>query len=110
MMVGLSGPLIPQDRVAVSALTFSKYFLPAFVSYWTMGVLVQRERTAVMRFALLPVVLLCTYRASVTLDFSFGIPNYRTLNQGLAVSAHNNLSIWRSRVSFPVSSPCLPFR
>ncbi|OAX37617.1 hypothetical protein K503DRAFT_693065 [Rhizopogon vinicolor AM-OR11-026] len=83
-MVGLSGLLIPQDRVAVSASTFSKFFLPAFVSYWTMGVLVQRKRTAVMRFALLPVVLLCAYRACVTLDFSFGIPDHRTQNQSLA--------------------------
>jgi hypothetical protein len=93
-MLGLSGLLIPHDseRVAVSALTFSTFFLPAFVSYFAMGVLVQRKHTAVMRFALLPVSLLCAYRAGSTLDFSFGIPNYRYFNQGLAVSAHNSLS------------------
>jgi hypothetical protein len=60
-----------------------------------MGVLVQRKRTAMIRYALLPVNLLCAYRAGSSLDFSFGIPNYRNLNQGLAVSALNKLSVTR---------------
>lgn len=84
-MADLSGLLIPRERVVVSASTFSQFFLPAFVSYFVMGVLVQRKRTAAMRFALLPIALLCAYRASA-LDFSFRIPNYRFLNQGLVVS------------------------
>jgi hypothetical protein len=53
-----------------------------------MGVLVQRKRTAMIRVALLPVTLLCAYRAGSSLDLSFGIPNYRFLNQGLVVSTH----------------------
>jgi len=32
------------------------------------------------------VALLCAYRAGSTLDFSFGIPNYRFLNQGLVLN------------------------
>jgi len=102
-MVGLSGLLIPQERVAVSASTFSKFVLPAFVLYLAMGVLVQRKHTAVMRFALLPIVLLSAYRAAVALDFSFGIPQYRAFNQSLAVSDQNNLSIMMSRTSFSIS-------
>jgi hypothetical protein len=51
-----------------------------------MGVLVQRKHTAMIRFALLPVTLLCAYRAGSSLDLSFGIPNYRYLNQGLVLA------------------------
>lgn len=76
----------PQERVALSASTLTTFFLPAFVSYFAMGVLVQRKRTAMIRFALLPVTLLCAYRAGSSLDFSFGIPNYRFLNQGLVLA------------------------
>ncbi|KIK34956.1 hypothetical protein CY34DRAFT_97022 [Suillus luteus UH-Slu-Lm8-n1] len=78
--------VVPQERVALSASTFATFFLPAFVSYFAMGVLVQRKRTAMIRFALLPVTLLCAYRAGSSLDFSFGIPNYCYLNQGLALA------------------------
>lgn len=92
-MTGLSGLFIPQERVAVSASTFLKFVLPAYASYFAMGVLVQRKHTAVMRFALLPIVLLSAYRAGVALDFSFGIPKYRGFNQSLAVSGQNSLSI-----------------
>ncbi|KAG2745637.1 hypothetical protein P692DRAFT_201719798, partial [Suillus brevipes Sb2] len=78
--------VVPQERVALSASTFATFFLPAFVSYFAMGVLVQWKRTAMIRYALLPVTLLCAYRAGSSLDFSFGIPNYRYLNQGLALA------------------------
>jgi hypothetical protein len=87
--------VVPQERVALSGSTFATFFLPAFVSYFAMGVLVQRKRTAMIRFALLPVTLLCAYRAGSSLDFSFGIPNYCYLNQGLAVSALDKLSVTR---------------
>ncbi|KAG2756735.1 hypothetical protein P692DRAFT_20714656 [Suillus brevipes Sb2] len=76
--------VVPQERVALSASTFATFFLPPFALYFAMGVLVQRKRTAMIRYALLPVNLLCAYRAGSSLDFSFGIPNYRNLNQGLA--------------------------
>ncbi|KAG1747051.1 membrane bound O-acyl transferase family-domain-containing protein [Suillus paluster] len=85
-MVSLSRLLVPQERVALSASTFSTFFLPAFVLYFAMGVLVQRKRTAMIRVALLPVTLLCACRAGSSLDFSFGIPNYRYLNHGLALA------------------------
>ncbi|KAG1717939.1 membrane bound O-acyl transferase family-domain-containing protein [Suillus occidentalis] len=78
--------VVPQERVALSASTFATFFLPAFVSYFAMGVLVQRKRTAMIRFALLPVTFLAAYRAGSSLDFSFGIPNYCYLNQGLALA------------------------
>ena len=58
-----------------------------------MGVLVQRKHSRAMRFALLPIALLCAYRAGSTLDFSFGVLNYRYLNQGLVVSVQNNSSV-----------------
>ncbi|KAG2124387.1 membrane bound O-acyl transferase family-domain-containing protein [Suillus clintonianus] len=86
-MVSLDNRLhVPEERVALSASTFATFFLPALVSYFAMGVLVQRNRTATTRFALLPIALLCAYRAGSSLDFSFGIPNYRFLNQGLVLA------------------------
>lgn len=85
-MVSFGRLLAPQERIALSASTFSTFFLPAFVSYFAMGVLVQRKRTAMIRVALLPVTLLCSYRAGSSLDLSFGIPNYRFLNQGLVLA------------------------
>jgi hypothetical protein len=77
-----------------------------------MGVLVQRKRTAMTRYALLPVTLLCAYRAGSSLDFSFGIPNYRYLNQGLAVSALNKLSVTSPGLTqvLHLSSPCSPLQ
>ncbi|KAG2111007.1 membrane bound O-acyl transferase family-domain-containing protein [Suillus discolor] len=85
-MASISRLLVPQERVSLSVSTLSTCFLPAFVSYLAMGVLVQRKRTATIRFALLPVILLCAYRAGSSLDFSFGTPNYRFLNQGLVLA------------------------
>ncbi|KAG1735813.1 membrane bound O-acyl transferase family-domain-containing protein [Suillus lakei] len=85
-MVSLGRLLAPQERVALSASIFSTFFLPAYVSYFAMGVLVQRERTAIIRVALLPVALMCAYRAGSSLDLSFGISNYRFLNQGLVLA------------------------
>ncbi|KAG0708072.1 membrane bound O-acyl transferase family-domain-containing protein [Suillus ampliporus] len=85
-LVSLSRLLVPQERVALSASTFSTFFLPAFVSYFAMGVLVQRQHTAMIRVALLPIALLCACRAGSTLDFSLGIPNYRCFNHGLVLA------------------------
>ncbi|KAG2158003.1 membrane bound O-acyl transferase family-domain-containing protein [Suillus bovinus] len=85
-MVSLTKLVVPQERVSLSVSTFSTFFLPAFASYFAMGVLVQRKRTAIIRVALLPVTLLCAYRAGSSLDLSLGIPNYRFLNQGLVLA------------------------
>lgn len=85
-MVSLGRLLLSQERVALSASTFSTFFLPAFVSYFAMGVLVQQKHTAMIRIALLPVTLLCAYRAGSSLDLSFGIPNNRFLNHGLSLA------------------------
>ncbi|KAG2111523.1 membrane bound O-acyl transferase family-domain-containing protein [Suillus discolor] len=85
-MVSLSRLLVSQERVSLSVSTFSTFFLPAFVSYLAMAVLVQRKRTAMIRFALLPVTWLCAYRAGSSLDLSFGIPDYRFLNQILVAA------------------------
>ncbi|KAG2050709.1 hypothetical protein BDR06DRAFT_939961 [Suillus hirtellus] len=85
-MVSLSRLLVYQERALLSVSTFSTLFLPAFVSYLAMAVLVQRKRTAMIRFALLPVTLLCSYRAGSSLDLSFGIPDYLFLNQILVAA------------------------
>ncbi|KAG2151598.1 membrane bound O-acyl transferase family-domain-containing protein [Suillus bovinus] len=85
-MVSFSTRLpVTQERDSSFVSTFSTLVLPTFLSYFAMGVLVQRKRTAMIRFALLPVTLLCAYRVGSSLDLSFGIPNYRTFNQCLVV-------------------------
>ncbi|KAG2151595.1 uncharacterized protein EDB93DRAFT_1083287 [Suillus bovinus] len=83
-MVSFSTRLpVTQERVSSFVSTFSTLVLPTYLSYFVMGVLVQRKRTAIIRFALLPITLLCAYRAGSSPDLSFGIPNYRFLDQGL---------------------------
>ncbi|KAG1753264.1 hypothetical protein EDB19DRAFT_1869781, partial [Suillus lakei] len=84
--MGFSTLLVPQERVALSRSTFSTFLLPPFVLFLVMGVLVQRKHTAMIRLAVLPVILLCACRAGLSLDFSCGIPNYRNLNNSLGLA------------------------
>ena len=66
--------------------TFATIFLPAILGYYVMAVLVQLPRTRLYRTALLPVVFWITFRASMSLDFSWNKPGYAHLNQALSVS------------------------
>ncbi|KAN0101097.1 Membrane bound O-acyl transferase family domain containing protein [Tylopilus felleus] len=70
------------ERAVVTPHTFATTFLPAYFSYYAMAVLVQLPHTRLYRAALLPVVLWTTFRANMSLDFSWN-PAY--MNQGLAL-------------------------
>ncbi|KAI9462731.1 membrane bound O-acyl transferase family-domain-containing protein [Boletus coccyginus] len=65
--------------------TFATIFLPAILGYYVMAVLVQLPRTRLYRTALLPVVFWITFRASMSLDFSWNKPGYAHLNQALTL-------------------------
>ena len=78
------------ERAVVTPHTFATTFLPAYFSYYAMAVLVQLPHTRLYRAALLPVVLWTTFRANMSLDFSWN-PVY--MNQGLAVGADVSLGM-----------------
>ncbi|KAL4063520.1 hypothetical protein V8B97DRAFT_1529727, partial [Scleroderma yunnanense] len=77
---------LPQQRVIVSLYNLITTFLPVLLGYYVMAVLVQLPGTKLHRLALLPVIVWSTITAGMTLDFSFGHPEFAHINQGLAVS------------------------
>ncbi|KAF9234627.1 hypothetical protein BU15DRAFT_89926 [Melanogaster broomeanus] len=74
------------ERAVVTPYTFATVFLPAFLGYYAMAVLVQLPGTRLSRGALLPVVLWMALRANMSLDFSWNYPGLLYLNQGLALA------------------------
>ena len=70
----------------VTPYTFTTVLVPALFSFYVMAVLVQLPRTSLYRAALLPVVFWTSFRAYMSLDFSWNHPGYAYLNQILAVS------------------------
>ena len=83
------------ERAVPTAHTFTTTFLPAYFSYYVMAVLVQLPHTRLYRAALLPVVLWTTFRANMSLDFSWNLAGYAYMNQGLAVGANVSLEMHR---------------
>ncbi|KAH0830210.1 membrane bound O-acyl transferase family-domain-containing protein [Lanmaoa asiatica] len=74
------------ERAAVTPYTFANILLPAIFSFYAMAVLVQLQRAGLYRAALLPMVFWMTFRANMSLDFSWNYPGYAYLNQALALS------------------------
>ena len=75
------------EQAVVTPYTFATVLVPALFSFYVMAVLVQLPRTTLYRAALLPVVFWMSFRAYMSLDFSWNHPGYAYRNQGLAVSA-----------------------
>ncbi|KAF9223536.1 hypothetical protein BS17DRAFT_146814 [Gyrodon lividus] len=73
------------ESTVVTSYTFATVFLPAFLGYYAMAVLVQLSGTRLSRAALLPVVLWMALRACMSMDFSWNYPGLAYLNQGLAL-------------------------
>ncbi|KAG9310345.1 membrane bound O-acyl transferase family-domain-containing protein [Chiua virens] len=74
------------ERAVVTPYTFTATFLPSVFSFYAMAVLVQLPHMGFYRTALLPVVFWLTFRAGMSLDFSWNHPGYVYLNQGLALA------------------------
>lgn len=87
--------------------TFMTIFLPACFSYYVMAILVQLPRSNLYRAALLPAVFWLTFRANMSLDFSWNYPGYDYLNQALSVSVEAWPGLLQAQT--PQSScACLP--
>ncbi|KAG6369799.1 membrane bound O-acyl transferase family-domain-containing protein [Boletus reticuloceps] len=78
-------PVLALQRLAVTPYTFAIIFLPAFFSYYAMAVLVQLPDTRFYRAALLPIVFWMSFRANMSLDFTWNYAGYAYLNQGLSL-------------------------
>ncbi|KAF8838747.1 hypothetical protein BDN67DRAFT_971059 [Paxillus ammoniavirescens] len=75
---------IPPTRVPIDPMNFISYVLPPVLSYFAVAILAVTPKTHSLRVALWPPVALLAWRAAMSLDLSFDIPQRKSLNINLA--------------------------